>query len=58
LAIGSDFDGMEDTDLIKDLEDVSKYQNLVNAFQELGLNNEEIEKVLFTNAGEFFQITN
>ncbi len=54
LAIGSDFDGMDKSDLITDLEDVSKYENLRIIFNNLGLTGKQQEKILFSNAMKFF----
>lgn len=54
LAIGSDFDGMEDTDLIEGLEDVSKYGGLIKGLEGIGLNESEIEKIVFGNAKKYF----
>jgi len=54
LCIGSDFDGMEKSDLVNELEDVSKYQNLAKYLKKNGVPQKTIRKVFFTNANKFF----
>lgn len=55
LAIGSDFDGMSDTDIIVGLEDVSTYNNLVNYLSHKGISRKTIVKIFYQNAVDFFK---
>lgn len=54
ISIGSDFDGFIFT-LPKDLEDVSKYQNLAQALLRAGFKEEDVKKVFYENALRFFK---
>lgn len=49
LAIGSDFDGITSKELVEDLDEISKMQNLAGALKERGFTNNQIEKIFYKN---------
>ncbi len=54
ICLGSDFDGMEMSDVIKELEDVRKYDNLYMKLCKEGLSIDTINKISWNNAYNFF----
>lgn len=54
ICIGSDFDGMEKTDLIENLEDVSKYNILIKYLLNKGMPKKTLGKIFHENAFNFF----
>ncbi|HVZ66711.1 MAG TPA: membrane dipeptidase [Patescibacteria group bacterium] len=55
VAIGSDFDGMGQGDLIRGIEDIGMMQGLFEFFKMSGINNRILEKVACKNAQKFFR---
>lgn len=54
IAMGSDFDGMDFSDVVEGLEDVSNYQNFTGKLQEkLGKNT--TKKILYENSLSFYK---
>ncbi len=54
ISIGSDFDGFIFS-LPKELEDVSKYQNLAKALLKKGFAEEDVKKIFYENGFRFFK---
>lgn len=55
LAIGSDFDGMDFSDLVNGLSDVREYKNLSNYLKKMKIPNKAIDNVFFGNALNFYK---
>ena len=53
ISIGSDFEGMDKSDLILNLDDITKYSNLIKALTTVGIPQGSINKILFDNAEKF-----
>ncbi len=53
VAIGSDFDGMVQEDLINGLEDISKLPNFFEACLKSGFTKKDLEKIAWRNAAHF-----
>ncbi len=56
VAIGSDFDGMDWSDVMKDFPDISVMQKFVKVCRKAGFKETELEKIFFKNADNFFKI--
>lgn len=55
LCIGSDFDGMEYTDMLEGLEDVSTYPTLQRYLLDQGIAKKTVQKIFYTNAYNYFK---
>ncbi len=55
LAIGSDFCGMDQSDVVNQLEDASKYNSLQTFLLKNGIGKQTVEKLLYNNADKFFR---
>ncbi len=51
ISIGSDFDG---SDIPKDLNNLQKIPNLYESFLKIGYNEQLVQKIMYTNAYNFF----
>jgi membrane dipeptidase len=55
LCLGSDFDGMGDSDVIDGLENVGDYSNLANTLIDSGVSQDEIDGIFWDNASRFLR---
>ena len=55
IGLGSDFDGMSNQDTPKKVENISMIDNITKELKLQGLNNKEIEKIMWNNWSEVFK---